>query len=96
MISSAFRIPSRTIHPPQALREAESGAAGALLGTASSVVDDALKSGDLIGALVFLAQSVSRAETAFDVFNAISAYTANDSVKASETDVPAASPAHDT
>lgn len=88
MISSTLRIPSRTIHTPSALQDAdvETSAAGALLGTASAVVEEALKSGDLIGALVFLAQNVSRAETAYDVFSAINAYAANDGHKASETE----------
>lgn len=88
MISSAFRVPSGTLHPPSALRDAETeaSAAGALLGTASAVAEEALKSGDLIGALVFLAQNVSRAETAYDVFSAISAYAANDGQKPSETE----------
>ncbi|PZU24214.1 MAG: hypothetical protein DI589_04855 [Shinella sp.] len=88
MISSAFRIPSRTIHPSSTLRDAETeaSATGALLGTASAVAEEALKSGDLIGALVFLAQNVSRAETVYDVFSAINAYAANDGQKPSETE----------
>ena len=82
MISSLFQIPARTVLSkaiPQAEESAfDASAAHTLLGAASAVVDEAIKSGDTIGAIVVLAQQVSQAGTAYEVFNAISAYSAND------------------
>lgn len=49
-----------------------------LIGAASDAVDQAFRSGDTIGAIVNLAQKVRTAGTVYDVFNAISAYAAND------------------
>lgn len=81
MISSLYQLPARTVTPKSAAQQEEAAssvsAADTLLGAASAAVDEAFKAGDAIGAIVVLAQQVSRAGTVYEVFNAISAYTAN-------------------